>query len=110
MSFKLAEKWIGKAFTGNLIYVIILAVLILILIIIGSIFGFLAVARDWRYVFLGIFVVPVLRYLIKCLGEVTKNNPEILDKAKGTLEAANSQHQMAQIIREEEESEKQRGG
>lgn len=110
MAIKLAGKCINDAYTGNRNAVNILAVFILILIIVGIVFGVLALFVEVKWAFLEFFVVPVLGYLVKQLVAVTRNNPEILDKAKGILQVANNQTQVAQIIREEKESEKQLGG
>lgn len=106
----IVDRYLNRAYQENRDYVFILAFFILVLIIAGIVSGILAifVKVDWAWI--EVFVVPVLYYLIKYYANVTKNNPEILNKASGALDVAKKQDPVAQYIREEKESEKQQGG
>lgn len=109
MSMDLVDKYITQTFRDNRVFTYILAFFILILIATGIILGVLISTGKIAWWF-ELFIVPVLGCLIRYYAVVTKNNPEILDKASGALDVAKNQDVMAPYLREERESEKQKGG
>ncbi len=109
MSVEIAEGYISKTHRDYRLWIWCCRCIILILILVGLTCFCKAVRGEWPYFIADGIIVPLLWVVIRGHSAETSNYNEFLSRVNDTQVIANNQTLMAENIRLEEMTEKQRG-